>query len=142
MTSSPVPLNAHIHCAHQTPFLIFVTQDSWDSASLKCFPSWQMDQDFKNQSIPGINRKPRNRQSGVLGEKLWFQRSPSFQSSTDPQMMISRFRLKAPQPSAPEKTQAVKQSRVPESHLWFSIDVAATLGFQNPSSDLSPICFA
>lgn len=58
-----------------------VTQGSRRFAFLKCSAFWQTDQYFKNQNIPGINRRPLNWQSGVLGEKPWFKRSPSFQVS-------------------------------------------------------------
>lgn len=73
---------------------------------------------------------------GVLGEELWFQRGPSFPLSTDWSTDSSSARRPLETPGG-ERWQ---------SHPVASIDVATThmatvRGFQNPSSDLSPLCF-
>lgn len=59
------------------------------------------------------------------------------ESEIDP-MLLSTAPLREPRPWKI----AESQRGICGTLLWFSIDVAATLGFWNPRSHQSPVCFA
>lgn len=60
----------------------------------------------------------------------------------DPPKTTTRFRLPAPQPSAPQRSQPVRGSRVPRPPLRLRSDAAPTSGLRKLSSEPSPACFA
>lgn len=117
-----------------------VTQGGRRFASLKCSGFWQMGRYFKNKNVPGLMESRKTGRVGSLGEKPWFERSPSLPNvRLTLGRTVIRFRRKDPwrRGCVSRGTQAGR-NRVLKRHLpWFSIDVGATGGL--PGSRLSSV---